>query len=224
MARFPGPRAVWAVASVTPIQPTETGSEAADDLDGIVPLGAADTTAWNLCTPASAEYPTAHCVPCEQDPTSVPVVVSKIWSAPPWRSAAADALAVSTTLPPETAAAALEASVTVDGGVVGRMVETGTLGRTDGLPAGAPSSVDWATRSLQAAGVLSAEPLGHGAWPSGVEAVPGATVAPRLVRHDAPTPDAGQGSDPSGRLSCRGSGASAEQTLALAAHRVAVDA
>ena|SRR5690348_6093770 len=136
---LPGPSAVWAAARLTPIQPTETASEITEGLDGISPPGVSETIAWNLCTPASAEYPTAHCVPCEQDPTRVPVLVSKIWTAPPGRSIVAGAVAVRTTLPPETAAGALEARVRLGGEAAGRMVDTGTLGWTDGLLAGAPS-------------------------------------------------------------------------------------
>jgi hypothetical protein len=209
---------------LTPIQPTETASEATDDFSGIVSLGSPETIAWNLCTPASAEYPTAHCVPSEQDPTSVPVVVSKIWSALPARSTLAEALAVRTTLPPETAAGALDDSVTLGGEGAGRMVETGTLGWTDGLLAGAPSVGDWAIGSLQAAGVLSAELVGHGVWPSGVEAVPGATPAPKFVMQEAPTPDSAQGWDPFGTLTCSWSAVSSEHTPVLDVQRAAGDA
>jgi hypothetical protein len=102
------------------------------------------------------------------------------------------------------------------------MVDTGTLGSTDGLPAGAPTGLDRGVGSLQAAGVLSGELVGQGVWPSGVEAVPGATPVSRLVRHDAPTPDAGHGADPSGRLTWSASAASVEQTAV--AQRAAVDA
>jgi hypothetical protein len=72
--------------------------------------------------------------------------------------------------------------------------------------------------------VLSPELEGHGVWPSGVEAVPGVTLAPRLVMQDAPTPDAGQGWDPSGTLTCSASAASGEQTPALDAQRAPADA
>jgi hypothetical protein len=150
------------------------------------------------------------------------VLVSKIWSAAPGCRILAAAVAVRTTLPPETAAGALEARVTLGGEAAGRMVETGTLGWTDGLLAGAPSGFETGVGSLQAAGVLSAELVGQGVSPSGVEAVPGATPAPWLVRHDAPTPDPGQGADPSGRLTWRASAASVEQTAV--AQRAAVDA
>jgi len=181
-----------------------------------------DTIAWNLCTPASAEYPTAHCVPWEQDPTRVPVVVSKIWSALPPGSTFADAVAVKITLPPETAAGALVARVTPEGEGAGRMDETGTLGWTDGLLANSVPETDCGTGSLQAAGVLSGAIAGHGSWPSGVDAVPGAMPAPWLVRQDAPTPDAGQGWDPPGTLTCRPSAASAEHTAE--AQRAAAEA
>jgi len=128
------------------------------------------------------------------------VVVSNIWSALPAGCTFAGAVAVKTTFPPETAAGALDARVTPAGEAAGRMDETGMLGWTDGLPVGAPALFGCSAGSLQAAGVLSEELVGQGVWPSGVEAVPGATFAPWLVRQDAPTPDAGQGADPSGRL------------------------
>jgi hypothetical protein len=140
------------------------------------------------------------------------VVVSNIWSALPAPCTFAGAVAVNTTVPPETAAGALDARVTLGGEAAGRMVDTGTLGWTAELPAGAPAPFGCPTGSLQAAGVLSGELAGQGVWPSGVEAVPGATSAPWLVTQDAPTPDAGQGGDPSGRLTCSASAASAEQT------------
>ena len=72
----------------------------------------------------------------------MPVVVSKIWSALPARSALAVAVAVRTMLPPEMAAGALEVSVTVVGVAGGRMVETGTLGWTAGLTVGAAFVLD----------------------------------------------------------------------------------
>src|SRR5690348_15226735 len=125
---LPGPSAVWAAARLTPIQPTETASEITEGLDGISPPGVSETIAWNLCTPASAEYPTAHCVPCEQDPTRVPAVVSKIWIALPGASTFAVAVAVKVMLPPETAAGALDSRVRLGGVAGGRMVATGTLG------------------------------------------------------------------------------------------------
>ncbi|HEV2141754.1 MAG TPA: hypothetical protein VGT01_11200 [Candidatus Dormibacteraeota bacterium] len=209
------------MASVTPIQPTEIASEAREDAGGIAPPGVSDTTAWNLCTPAPAEYRTVHRVPDEQDPTRVRAVVSKIWIALPSGHTFADAVAVRMTLAPETAAGALAARVRLGGGAA-RIVATGTLGWTDGLPAGAPSDVDDGTGSLHAAGVLSGELAGHGVRPSGVEALPGVTSALSLFRQDAPTPDAGQGWDPSGRLTWRASVASAEH--AAAAQRAAVDA
>jgi hypothetical protein len=100
-------------------------------LDGIASPGAPDTIAWNLCTPAFAEYPTAHCVPWEQDPTRVLVVVSKIWRAVPPSMTFGDAVAVKITLPPETAADALVVRVMPGGESAGLMDETGTLGSTD---------------------------------------------------------------------------------------------
>jgi hypothetical protein len=123
------------------------------------------------------------------------VVVSKIWSALPPLTAAGAAFAVRTTLPPDTAAGALEERVNRGRAAAGRMVETGTLGSTAGLLAGAPLSEEWAASgSLHAAGVLRGEVEGHGVRPSGVDAVPGATsAAPWLVRQEAPMPEAGQG-------------------------------
>ena len=219
---FPGPSADWVAARLTPIQPTETASEATDGVGVIASLGVSETIAWNLCMPASAEYPTAHCVPCEQEPTRVPAVVSKIWIALPGRRTFHNAVAVKMTLPPETAAGALEERVRLEGEAAGRMVETGTLGWTAGLPGGAPSEVGCAIGSLQAAGVLSGELEGHGVRPSGVDALPGPTSATWFVTQDAPTPDAGQGWDPSGRLTCSASAGSAEQ--AAVAQRAVVDA
>jgi len=70
--------------------------------------------------------------------------------------------------------------------------------------------------------VLSGELVGHGVWPSGVEAVPGAKFVLWLVMQDAPTPDAGQGGDPSGRLTWNAAAASGEQ--AAVAQRAADDA
>jgi len=148
--------------------------------------------------------------------------VSKIWSELPGRSTFADAVAVRRMLPPETAAGVLDARVTLGGEAAGRMVETGTLGWTDESPAGAVSGAGCGTGSLHAAGVLSGELVGHGVMPSGVEALPGVTSVPWLVRQEAPTPDSGQGWDPSGRLTCRASAASAEHVAA--AQKAAVDA
>ena len=151
------------------------------------------------------------------------VVVSKISSAFPPLITSGVAVAVSTTLPPETLACALDARVRPEGAAAtGLMVETGMLGSTDGVDGGAAVVVG----SLHAAGVLKAEVAGQGSAPSGVDAIPGARSAvPSLVRHEAPIPDAGHACAPSGRLSCSASSdACGEQTPAPVAHGVAVDA
>src|SRR5258708_9105288 len=93
-------------------------------------------------------------------------------------------------------------------GVVGRNVETGTLGLTEGGGIESPRTADAAgagggrSTSVQAAGLLGAGlsvPAGHGAWPSGVDATPGLTAsAVSWVRHAAPGPDAGHCSEPEG--------------------------
>src|SRR5258708_17211194 len=93
-------------------------------------------------------------------------------------------------------------------GVVGRNVEAGAVGLTEGGGIESPRTADAAgagggrSTSVQAAGLLGAGlsvPAGHGAWPSGVDATPGLTAsAVSWVRHAAPGPDAGHCSEPEG--------------------------
>lgn len=150
-------------------------------------------------------------MPWEHEPIKVSEAVSKIWIALPAPRTLEAAVAVSRTLAPETAAAALDVSVTVGGALTGRMVATGTLGSTDGPPAGGLAAPDSEIGVLHAAGVLNIDDAAHGVCPSGVDGMPGATWPESLVRQDAPTPEAGQGCDPSGRLICSPSDESGEQ-------------
>src|SRR6266550_4431484 len=229
---LPGPTADWVDARLRPIQPTETVFEVSAPLVGALMDGAA-RYATKLWTPALAEYATAHWPPCEQEPTSVPVVVSKIWIALPVPVTPAPAVAVSKTLSPAWIALVLEASVSCWTEAAGRRVKIGTLGATDGVSAGAPELLlefepPDRSVSVQAAGVLNAvsEPAGHAVCPSGVDATPGARSPPALVTHDAPSPEPGHGCPPSGRLSCKPSPATGEQESppsAVPEHTVIVD-
>src|SRR5258708_28314423 len=93
-------------------------------------------------------------------------------------------------------------------GVVGRTVETGTRGLTEGGGIESPRTADAAgagggrSTSVQAAGLLGAGvsvSARHGAWPSGGDATPGLTApAGSWVRHAAPGPDARHRSRPGG--------------------------
>src|SRR6266576_3874553 len=136
VADLPGPTADWVDARLRPIQPTETVFEVSAPLVGALIDGAA-RYATKLWTPALAEYATPHWPPCEQEPTSVPVVVSKISIALPVPVTPAPAVAVSKTLSPAWIALVLEASVSCWTEAAGRRVKIGTLFSNDAVSTGA---------------------------------------------------------------------------------------
>src|SRR3981081_2625718 len=99
----------------------------------------------------------------------------------------------------------------------GRSELTGTLGVTAGasdvprLPTSA-GVASGSTMSAQAAELLSDDEsaVGHGDWPSAVEATPGVGAAwPSLVLHAAPGPDSGHCTSPAGTARLVSSGAGA---------------
>src|ERR1700674_4793026 len=135
-----------------------------------------------------------HWLDCIHAPASVCVVRSKISIALLVPVMVAFAVAVRIALLPACRNPLPASSSRRCAGAAGRSVESGTLGVTSGAAIESP-------RLTAAVGTESSVAAGQGAWPSGVDATPGAIVAAgSCVLHAAPGPDAGHCSAPDGTL------------------------
>src|ERR1700674_367337 len=151
-----------------------------------------------------------HWLDCIHAPASVCVVRSKISIALLVPVMVAFAVAVRIALLPACRNPLPASSSRRCAGAAGRSVESGTLGVTSGAAIESPrltaavGTDAGSSTSVQAAGLLgagSSVAAGQGAWPSGVDATPGAIAAAgSCVLHAAPGPDAGHFSAPDGTL------------------------